>query len=160
MRNSICMLSFPVSHIVFFFKKMYVVLIGLGICFFTKHVHILVKDFKDFNVFCQDFNVFCQDFNVFFTFSKTSMSSLHFKDFNVFCQDFNIFLTFQDFNVLCRYISIFQCLLSYRDFNVFCLYISRLQCLLYISRLQSLLFSTLDTLYIYSFDRFHCFGFC
>jgi len=70
-RNFIFVLSFLIRRIIF--EKMSIVLIGLGVCFFTKRVHILVKVFKDFNVFkllhLQDFNVFCllhlQDFNVF-----------------------------------------------------------------------------------------------
>ena len=120
MKNSICMLSFPISHIVFFFKKkMYVVLISLGVCFFTKRVRVLVKDFKDFNVFCLTET----SMSSVFTFSKTSMSFvlqrlqcllslcfktsmsyLHLKDFNVFClteTSMSSVFTFQAFKVFC-----------------------------------------------------------
>ena len=42
MGNSIYMLSFPNSHIVFL-QKIYVALIGLEVCFFAKRVRVLVK---------------------------------------------------------------------------------------------------------------------
>jgi len=44
MGNSINMLSFPSSHVVFL-QKIYVALIGLEVCFFAKCVRVLVKDF-------------------------------------------------------------------------------------------------------------------
>jgi len=133
MRNSICMLSFPITHIVFW-KIMCVLLINLGVCFFTKHVHVLVKDFKT-----SISSVFTfQDFDIFYLHISRlqCLRSLHFKT------SMSSVFTFQDFIVFCLYISRFQCLLSlhfktsmssvftFQDFNVFCLYILRLQCLL------------------------------
>ena len=102
MRNSICMLSFPISHIDF--KKMCVVLIGLGFCFFTKRVHVLVKDFKT-----SISSVFTfQDFDIFYLHISRlqCLRSLHFKT------SMSSVFTFQDFNVFCLYILRLQCLLS------------------------------------------------
>jgi len=80
MRNSICMLSFPISHIVFL-QKMYVVLIGLGVCFFVKRVHILVKDFKDYQslLSLSKSSLHFKDYQSLL--SRLSTSSLHFKDY-------------------------------------------------------------------------------
>ena len=154
---------------------MCVLLISLGVCFFTKCVPVLVRDFKTSVSFV-------------FTFSRLQcLLSLHFKT------SMSFVFTFQDFNVFCLYISRLQCLLSlhfktsmssvftfprlqyllslhsntsmscvftFQDFNVFCLYISRLQCLLFCcARLQCLLVRTFDTSFIYSFYRFRFLGF-
>jgi len=102
MRNSICMLSFLLRRI-FLTKKYVFDLIGLGVCFFTKRVRILVKVFRDFNIF---------SLYIF----KTSMSSV---------------FTFQDFNVFSLYISRLQCLqsLHFKTSMSSVFYISRFQCL-------------------------------
>jgi len=139
MRNSICTLSFPISHIVFLQEKMYVVLIGLGVCFFARRVHILVKDFNDYQslLSCRNFNVFCLYISKtikVFCLAKTSMSSaftfqrlsksfvlqrlqcllpLHFKDYESL-------LSYKYFYVFCPlYFKDCQSLLSCRGFNVF-----------------------------------------
>jgi len=121
MRNSICILSFPISRIIF--KKMCVLPIGLGVCFFTKRVRVLVRDFKTSMSFVytfQDFNVFC-----LYISRLQCLLSLHFKT------SMSSVFTFQDFNVFYLYISRLQCLLSlhvktsmsfvftFQDFNVF-----------------------------------------
>jgi len=159
MRNSICMLSF-LLHRIFLYKKMCDWSDRFGGLFLYQacsHFSILVKTFRDFNVF---------SLYIF----KTSMSPV---------------FTFQDFNVFSLYISRLQCLLSFtfQDFNVFSLYIyktsmssvfyiSRLQCLqslyfktsmssILLCKTTTLLFNTFDTScrYIYSFYRFHVLGF-
>ena len=68
MRNFICTFSFPNSHIVFS-SKIYVVLICLGVCFFAKRVHVLVKDVRDYHSLLY--------------VSKTSMSFV--RTIKVFC---------------------------------------------------------------------------
>jgi len=147
---------FPSSFVALFLKKICVVLISLGVCFFTKRVRILVKVFETSMSSVFTF----QDFNVFSLYilrlqclqslhSKTSMSSVFtFQNFNVFKTSMSSVFTFQDFNVFRLYISRLQCLRSlhfetsmssvftFQDFNVFSLYISRLQFL------QSLHFET------------------
>jgi len=81
MRNSICMLSFPISHIVFL-QKMYVVLIGLGVCFFAKCVPVLVKDFKDYQCLLSRLSKSSLHFKDYQSLlSRLSKSSLHFKDY-------------------------------------------------------------------------------
>jgi len=142
MRNSICMLSFPISHIDF--KKMCVVLIGLGFCFFTKRVHVLVKisrlqcllslHFKDFNVLCL---LFSKDFNVscLYISRLQCLLSLHFKT------SMSSVFKFQDFNVFCLYFpkTSMSSVFTFQDFNIFCFYISKT-----------------STSFIFTFSRFQC----
>jgi len=104
---------------------MYVFPIGLGVCFFTKRVHVLVKDFKDYQSLLS-----CRDFNVFYLFIS--------KTIKVFClaeTSMSFAFTFQRLSksfVLQRLQCLlpllfkdYQSLLSCRDFNVFYLYISK-----------------------------------
>ena len=84
---------------------MYVVLISLRVCFFAKRVHVLVKDFKDYQslLSCRDYQsllpLLFQDYQSLLYFSKSIkvcclaetiniFFPLHFKDFSVFCQDY------------------------------------------------------------------------
>ena len=127
---------------------MYVVLIGLGICFFAKRVHVLVKDFKDYQslLFCRNFNVFCLYISKtikVFCLTKTSMSSALYisKTIKVFylaeasmssaftfqrlsksfvLQRLQYFLpfTFQKLSMSLVKTSTFS--LHFKDFNVFC----------------------------------------
>ena len=135
MRNSICMFSFPISRIVFW-KKMCVVLIGLGVCFFTKRVRILVKDFKtsmSYVFIFQDFNVFC-----LYISRLQCLFSLHFKTSMSFVftfQDCNVFRLYipKDFNVSYFFV---------QNYNVFCLVLLILHS------------------FILFFYRFHFLGFC
>jgi len=114
MRNSIRMLSFPSSHICFFFKKIYVVLIGLRVCFFTERVRVLVKDFKDFNVFCQDYhNLFCFSKTIrVFCLAETInvICSLLFKDYQslLSCKDYQCHLPFYFFSRLSQSSLVFE----------------------------------------------------
>ena len=143
MRNSICMLSFPISHIVFLQKKMYVVLIGLGVCFFAKHVHVLVKDFKTIRVFCQDYQSLLY-------FSKTIKVCCLAETINVFCP-----LLFKDYQSMLS-CGDYQCLLPFtfpKTIRVFCqrlskssLHFQRLQCLLSRLSKSSLRFQRLQCL--------------
>jgi len=93
MRNSIYMLSFPNSHIVFL-EKIYVVMIGLEVCFFAKCVHILVKGFQDYHsLLClRDYQVrwHAETIKVICLFSKTWMS---------FDQDYHSLLCLRDYQV-------------------------------------------------------------
>jgi len=122
MRNFVCMLSFRISHIFFQRKKIYVILIDLGVCFFTKRVHVLVKFSK-----------------TSMSFVKTLMSSLLFKNFNVFCQDFNVFFTFQDFNVFCQDFNVF---FTFQEFKVFCLVLLILHTFILLTGFTALVFAS------------------
>jgi len=137
MRNYICMLSFPISHFVFLQKKC--MLSVWEFCFFANRVHILVKDFKDHQ------SLFVKTIKVFFTFQRLSES---------FVKTIKVFFIFRGLSK--SFVETSTSPLLFKDYQ--CL-LSRLQCLLYILRLQGLLFGVPDTLYIYSFDKFHCFGF-
>ena len=77
MKNSISMLSFPSSHIVFS-SKIHVVLVGLEVCFFAKRVRVLVKDFQDYH------SLICLiDYQVRWHAKIIKVIYLFFKAFNV-----------------------------------------------------------------------------
>ena len=169
MRNSICMFSFPFSHIVFL-QKMYVLLISLGFCFFAKRVHVLVKVFKDYHslLSCRD-----NQGHLLLYFSKTIRVFCLVETINVirlyFSKTIRVFCLVETIKVICSFTfqRLLQSSLLFIDFNVYLSGLSkssslfkgyqslssRLQCLIYITRLQGLLFVP-DASYILSFYSF------
>ena len=125
---------------------MCVVLIGLGVCFFTMHVCTLVKVFKTLMSSVFTF----QDSNVFSLYISRlqCLQSLHFKTSMSSAFTFSRLQCLQSLHFETSMSSVF--------------YISRLQCLqLLYARLRRHLFNTFDTsISLCSFYRFHFLGFC
>ncbi|KAG5059755.1 hypothetical protein JHK87_000784 [Glycine soja] len=152
---------------------------------FCKDYQSLLYFSKTIKVFClvEAINVFCslhfKDHQCLL--SRLSESSLNFQRPSMFfVKTIKVFFTFPRLSksVVLRRLSMSSTFYFSKTIKVFCcqdyqslLYIfidyqsllssrlSKFQCLLYIAKLQGLLFDVPDAFYILSFDRFHCLGF-